>query len=69
MITKTNIKLTYTIRDKTIQILDLEIPQEETRIITRTYFKPVERNSYIPVDSCHFDPWLINIPKRIADKA
>ena len=58
-----NIVLTYTIDEKTIQFLDLEITLEAELITTKTYFKPVERNSYIPVDSCHHDPWLINIPK------
>ena len=58
-----NIKLTYTISDKIIQFLDLEISLEYQKISTKTFFKPVDRNSYIPTDSCHYDPWLINVPK------
>lgn len=34
------------------------------KISTKTFFKPVKRNRYIPVTSCHHDPWLINIPKE-----
>ena len=48
---------------KLLKILDLEITLEAHQITTKTHFKPVDRDSYIPVDSCHFDPWLINIPK------
>ena len=58
-----NIKLTYTLSNTTIQFLDLEITIDNQQLKTRTHFKPVQRNSYIPVDSCHHDPWLINIPK------
>lgn len=42
--------------------MDLEIQQEDDGIQTKTFFKP-DRNSYIPVDSCHYDPWFINVPK------
>lgn len=58
-----NIKLTYEISNTSIHFLYLKIKLVENGITTETYFKPVEINSYIPVDSCHFDPWLINIPK------
>lgn len=58
-----NINLTYEYYEKAIAFLDLDIILGENSIITKTIFKPVERNSYIPVDSCHYDPWLSNIPK------
>lgn len=58
-----NIKLTYEISNTSIHFLDLNIQLTKNGFPTKTFFKPVERNSYIPVDSCHFDPWLINILK------
>lgn len=30
---------------------------------TETYFKTVDRNGYIPINSCHYALWLLNIPK------
>lgn len=58
-----NIKLEHQISETKIQFLDLEIELTANIISTKTFFKPVERNSYIPVTSCHYEPWLINIPK------
>lgn len=58
-----NIKLTYEISYKMIHFLDLTIQVQENSINTKTFFKTVERNSCIPVDNYHHDPWLINIPK------
>lgn len=55
--------MSYEISNTIIHFLDLENQQENNRLITKTFFKPVERNSYIPDDSCHHDPWLVNIPK------
>lgn len=62
-INQKNIKLEYEIGNKVVQFLDLEIQLEKGRITTKTFFKPVERNSYRPTDSCHYEPWLLNIPK------
>lgn len=62
-INQKNIKLEYEISEKIVHFLDLEIQLVNNSISTRTYFKTVERNSYIPVNSCHHEPWLINIPK------
>lgn len=58
-----NIKLAYEISDRVVHFLDLEIQIEKGLISTKTFFKPVERNSYIPTDSCHHEPWLINTRK------
>lgn len=32
-------------------------------ITTRNYFKPMDVNSYIGYESCHYAPWIRNIPK------
>lgn len=33
------------------------------RIDTKSFFKSTDRNSYIPIDSCHHPSWLKNVPK------
>lgn len=33
------------------------------RLLTSTFFKSTDRNSYILVDSCHYGPWLRAVPK------
>lgn len=58
-----NITLTWTIDTKQIQFLDLVISIENNQLTTKTYFKEVTRNSYLPITSCHHKPWLFNIPK------
>lgn len=46
-----------------INFLDLKISVKRGRFVTSTYFKPTDRNSYIPVDSCHHGSWLRSVPK------
>lgn len=58
-----NIQLTWNIDAKKLEFLDLEIIIEEDLLITKTHFKEVSRNSYLPITSCHHKPWLFNIPK------
>lgn len=58
-----NIKLTWEISTDKINFLDLLIKKEENFLTTQTYFKTVDRNSYLPLDSCHHNTWLENIPK------
>lgn len=58
-----NITLTWQIDAKQIQFLDLEISIDNNQLITKTHFKEVARNSYLPITSCHYKPWLFNIPK------
>lgn len=58
-----NIELNYEVNTQSAQFLDLEIELTNNGTTTKTFFKPVKRNRFIPVDSCLFDPWLINIPK------
>lgn len=58
-----NIKLTWEISNEQINFLDLQIKREGIKLCTETYFKAVDRNSYLPLDSCHHPVWLENIPK------
>lgn len=58
-----NIQLSFEYHVKTIHFPDLRLELGNHKILTKTFFKPVDGNSYIPVDSCHHGPWLINIPK------
>ncbi|XP_040183666.1 uncharacterized protein LOC120916795 [Rana temporaria] len=58
-----NIKLVWKIDTKEVDFLDLNVSLEGNRIITKTYFKTVDTNSYLSVESCHHKPWLYNIPK------
>lgn len=58
-----NISLTWNVSTECIHFLDLEIFNTNEGIITKSFFKTTDRNSYIPVTSCHFKPWLSNIPR------
>lgn len=58
-----NILLTWDISKTTISYLDLEIIQIDNKLITKTYFKSVDRNSYLSIESCHHKNWLYDIPK------
>lgn len=58
-----NIYLVWKVDEKAVDFLDLNISIEEDKIVTKTIFKNVDANSYLSVDSCHFKPWLYNIPK------
>lgn len=66
-----NIKLTYEISDNIVHFLDLEIQLDKGVITTKNFFKPVEQNSYIPVDSCHHDPkgQMVHLRKNCTDKS
>uniref|UniRef100_A0A8C5PH59 Helix-turn-helix domain-containing protein n=1 Tax=Leptobrachium leishanense TaxID=445787 RepID=A0A8C5PH59_9ANUR len=57
------ISLTTDISDAKVHFLDLEILREGNTLITKTYFKQVDINSFIHIESCHHAPWLTNIPK------
>lgn len=43
--------------------LDLEISKEGDHFCLRNNFKPTDRNSYIPLESCHHRSWLCNFPR------
>lgn len=56
------IVLTYEVSSTVIHFLDLEISIVNHQLITKTFFKPTDRNGYIPVDSRHYSPWLKSVP-------
>lgn len=58
-----NIALQWNIHEQHIDFLDLDIRIEGEKILTKTHFKSVDRNSYLSTNSCHFKHWLYNIPK------
>lgn len=48
---------------KQIHFLDLTVSLTEGKFKTKTFFKMVDRNGYTPLKSCHYAPWLLNVPK------
>lgn len=58
-----NITLTWDISNTKATFLDLEILQDESGFSSQTHFKDVDRNSYLPIESCHHKNWLYNVPK------
>ena len=58
-----NIVLTWTVSHDKINFLDLEIFKSDNVLLTKNYFKTVDRNGYIPLSSCHHRLWLCNIPR------
>lgn len=53
---------TGTLKTK-INFLDLNFSIEGSRFTTTTFFKQTDRNLYIPLDSCHYAPWLKSVPQ------
>lgn len=43
--------------------LDVTVMLCNKQLITKIYFKPTDRNSYLPIYSGHHPAWLRNIPK------
>lgn len=58
-----NISFSESFSYREINFLDLTIFREGDRLCTRTYFKEVDRNGYITLNSCHHPRWLGVIPK------
>lgn len=58
-----NISLSWELSHMKIHFLDLEITNENNKIIMKTHFKAKDRNSYIPQNSCYHKPWLVNVPR------
>lgn len=56
------ISLSYVVSRDRINFLDLEIRIWNGRFQFQTYFKPMDRNGFIPTDSCHQRSWLDSIP-------
>ena len=57
------IVLSYEASPTSIHFLDLEISTTHDKLEFKTYFKPTDRNGYIPVDSCHHRRWLESVPR------
>lgn len=57
------IALTYEASSVQIHFLDLLITIVDGRITTSTFFKSTDRNSFIPLNSCHHQSWLSAVPK------
>lgn len=60
---KNNIKLDYTYSKERIHFLDVNVRRTGNSLSTTVYFKPTDRNSYLPINSGHHPLWLMNIPK------
>lgn len=56
------IALSYEASLTSIHFLDLEIMVVDQHLEFKTYFKPMDQNGYIPVDSCHQTQWLKSVP-------
>lgn len=57
------ISLSYEASLSSIHFLDLEIMVVDQHLEFKTYFKPTDRNGYIPSDSCHHAQWLQSVPR------
>lgn len=57
------IVLNYEASLTTINFLDLEISVIDHHLVLKTYFKPTDRDGYIPVDSCHHSQWLDSVAR------
>jgi hypothetical protein len=69
---RTNIKLTYKIRNMESQFLDLTLYKEHHEAMTlsvKAYSKPMNKFLFLPPTSCHpphvFQGWLIGYGKRL----
>lgn len=51
-----NIHLSWNIDEKSVEFLDLKISLKGDKLVTKTFFKTVETNSYLSVDSRHYKP-------------
>lgn len=57
------IVLNFETTKEEINFLDLKVSIREKRFVNTTFFKPTDRNSYIPLDSCHHGSWLKAVRK------
>lgn len=57
------IKLTSKWSVEKIQYLDLKLFYRKNRLLTRTFFKEVDKNGYISTRSCRQPGWIKAIPK------
>lgn len=57
------IALKYETSKSEIQFLDLNIKIMDGNIITSTFFKETDSDSFININSCHHAAWLKSVPK------
>lgn len=58
-----NISLSRNVDTMRMTFLDLKIFKDGVHFRTHNYFKPTDRNGYIPLNSFHQNTWLCNIPR------
>lgn len=58
-----NIKLTSQWSKEQIIVLDVIVFRVEDRLQTKVFFKPTDRNNFLPTHSGHHPLWLKNVPK------
>lgn len=58
-----NIKFTSQWSSEEINFLDVTIYRQDNKLGTKVFFKPTDRNSYLPTQSGHHPLWLKNSPK------
>lgn len=50
-----------------VNYLNVSVMLKNNLLITKVYFKPTDRNSYLPIHSGHHPLWLKNISKGPSD--
>lgn len=60
---KYGLKFSAEVSNVSINYLDLTIRKNGVRFETLTFFKPTDRNGFVPTSSCHHPQWLGTIPK------
>lgn len=58
-----NIRLTSQWSTEQIHFLDVNIFRVDDTLQTKVFFKPTDRNSFLPMHSGHHPLWLRNVPK------
>lgn len=56
------LSFTSNISKTNLEYLDIELSVLDTQIITKTFFKSVDCNSFLNFQSSHYKKWLLNIP-------
>lgn len=60
---KYGLSFTYNSNQTSLAFLDLELRYDNHEIYAKNYTKPTCGNSYLHFKSCHYPPWIKNIPK------
>ena len=57
------IQLKFEASQTEVHYLDLKVGVRDNEFSTSTFFKATDRNSFIPLNSCHHNQWLKSVPK------